>query len=314
VKHLLLQRLVALVPILVLVTFGTFMLISLVPGDPATTLAGGVDAKPADIAAIRTSLHLDEPLLEQYGRWLFHAVQFDFGDSLYGTEAVSETLSRRLPVTLSLVLATLVVALVVGIPLGLIGGVRQGGWADRSVRTFAGLGFAIPDFWLGTLLVVFVAVQHSWLPVSGFTQITDSPGEWLRYITLPALTLGYAMAALIARQLRAGMMDVLDTNYVRAAWARGTPRRTLFRHAMKNASIPVITTTATQFGLLLGGTVIVEQIFSIPGIGNLLFSSVIAGDLPVIQGIVVIFVLAQLALGLVMDLGYAWANPRVRVS
>lgn len=313
--RLLLRRVLALIPILLVVTFLTFVLISLVPGDPATTLAGGIDANPEDVTRIRAELHLDEPTVQQYFRWLGDAVQLDFGQSLYSRDAVSDLLQRRLPVTLGLTFAALVVALVIAVPLGVLAGVRAGGQSDRLVRTASSVGFAIPNFWLAILLVTVFGVQRSWFPVAGYVAFTDSPGEWLHHITLPALTLGAAMAALIARQLRASLTGVLDSNYVRAVWARGAgPMTAIGRHAMKNGMIPVITTVGVQIGYLLGGTVIVEQIFSIPGLGSAMVDAVTAGDLPIIQGLVVTFVLTQVAIGLLADIAYGFVNPKVRIT
>jgi peptide/nickel transport system permease protein len=309
------RRLLAAIPILLLTSVGVFLLMSLVPGDAATTLAGGENATQERVAEVRAELHLDDPLPEQYGRWLVNAVHLDLGESLYTKDPVVSDVWHRLPVTLSLAVSALVVALAVGVPLGLISGVRAGSAYDHGARLVATLGVAVPSFCLAILLVVLFAVRWQWLPPSGYVSITESPVEFLRHMALPALTLGVGLAASIARQLRSSIIDVMGTNYVRVAWAKGcSPARVVAKHALKNASIPALTVLGLQFGYLLGGTVIVEQIFSIPGLGDQMLQAISGADLPTIQGLALVFVMGQVGMSLLVDIAYGFLNPKVRAG
>jgi peptide/nickel transport system permease protein len=311
---LLARRLAALVPILLLVSFGVFLLVSLVPGDAAVTLAGGQNATPESIARVRAELHLNEPIIDQYGRWLSHAAHLDFGKSLEDDTSVSSALRLRIPVTLGLVIAATIVSLVIGVPLGIISGLRPGGAADRASRLTASLGVAVPNFWLAVVLVALFAVHWHLLPPSGYTAISSSPTAWARHMVLPAVALGVASAAALARQLRAELVDVLDATYIRTAWAKGARARLVVgKHALKNAAIPAVTILGLQIGYLLGGAVIVEQIFALPGLGTYFIRGVLSSDLPVIQGVTIVFVVAQLAMSLLVDLSYGLLNPKVRV-
>jgi peptide/nickel transport system permease protein len=314
-RQLVLRRLLSIIPVLLVVSFGVFFLLTLVPGDPAVTLAGGVNATPAQIAHVRAQLHLDDPLLSQYWHWLSHALHGDLGTSLTSGQSVGHEIVTRFPVTFSLVVASAVVAVLVGIPLGIVSGVRPRGAIDAGARTLSILGLAIPSFCLAILLVALFAVHWKIFPPSGYIPIGSSFTGWLTDITLPAITLGLLMAASLARQLRASMIDTLETPYVRTAWAKGGTRRSvLLRHGLKNAAMPVITVFGLQIGYLLGGAVIVEQIFSIPGLGTYMLSGITAHDLPIVQGVAIVFVLFQIAMGLLTDIGYGYVNPKVRVS
>ena len=300
---------------LLVVSFAVFFLLALVPGDPAVTLAGGISATPAAIAHVRAQLHLNDPLIVQYGRWLGHALTGNLGTSLSTGQSVSQQIAARFPVTLGLVIASALVALIVGIPLGILSGVRPRGALDAGARTFSTLGLAIPSFWLAIILVSIFAVHWKIFPPTGYTAISASFSGWLKDITLPAVTLGLLVGATVARQLRAALIDALDTPYVRTAWAKGGTRRSvLLRHALKNAAMPVITVFGVQIGYLLGGAVIVEQIFSIPGLGGYMLSGITDHDLPVVQGVAIVFVLFQMFMSLVVDLSYGYLNPKVRVA
>lgn len=309
------RRLLAVIPTLLIVTFGVFMLVKLVPTDPAVTAAGGTFATKQDIARVREELHLNDPLLSQYWRWLKGAAQGDLGDSYTRKTPVSEEIENRLPVTLGLILASTVFALLIAIPLGLLSGLRPNGAVDHASRLYASLAVAIPSFLLAQLLVVVFAVQLKWLPPSGYTKFSESPTEWLRYITLPAISLGLAIGAAITRQLRGALVDELDTNHIRTSWAIGGGRpRVVGRHGLKNAAIPAITIVGLQIAALVGGTVIVEQIFAIPGLGTYLLGAIISADLPAIQGCVLVLVIIAIAMSLVVDILYAILNPKVRVA
>jgi peptide/nickel transport system permease protein len=315
VAALILRRLLSLIPLLLIVSFGVFMLVALVPGDASVTLAGGESATPERIAEVRSQLHLDEPVMEQYGRWLSGAVHGDFGSSLFTKVPVSEDILDRVPITLGLVLAALVVGLVIGVPVGVISALRPGRAVDGAARVGTSVALAVPNYWLAIELVVLFAVTWKLLPPSGYVKFTDNPLEWLRHIALPAVALGLWSAASLARQLRASLIDVLDSRYVRTAWAKGAGTgRVVMKHAMKNAAIPVVTVLGLQIGFLLGGTVIIEQIFSIPGLGPYFIRAVTSLDVPVIQGVAIVFVLFTVFLSLLVDISYGLLDPRVRVE
>jgi peptide/nickel transport system permease protein len=309
------RRLLALIPTLLIVTFIVFMLVKLVPTDPAVTAAGGTSATEEQIEAARKRLHLDDPVLSQYFRWLENAVQGDLGTSYVRSVPVADDLKERVPVTLGLILAATVFALMLAIPLGILSGLRPNGVIDNISRGYASLAISIPAFVLAQILVVVFAVELKWLPPLGYAKFSESPSEWLYYITLPAISLGVAIGAAVTRQLRAALIDELDTNHIRTAWAIGGARsRVVGRHGLKNAAIPAITIVGLQIAALVGGTVIVEQIFSIPGLGQYLLNGIVSGDLPVIQGCVLVLVVLAMALSLVVDILYAVLNPKVRVA
>lgn len=312
---LILRRLVAIVPLLLVVSFVVFSLTYLLPGDPATTMAGGVNASPADIERIQEEFGFDDPLVTQYARWLKNAVRLDFGDSLIDQKPVSEEIARRFPVTLSLALSAMAVGLMIGIPLGIMAGMRPGSARDKMSVGVASLGVAIPNFWLAMVLVAVFALELGWFPALGWTNFQDDPREWLNHVVLPAVALGVWAAASLARQLRSGLIDTLDSNYVRTAWAKGgRERRVVGKHALKNAAIPAVTVIALQLSTLLGGAVVVEQLFSIPGLGSYMIAAIRSYDIPVIQGVTVIFVLIYVVMNLLVDISYGYFNPRVRVS
>jgi peptide/nickel transport system permease protein len=312
---LVVRRLLALVPVLLIVSFAVFFLLALVPGNPAITLAGGVTATPAQIAHVTAQLHLDDPLFVQYGRWLGNALHGNLGTSISTGQPVTQQIEQRFPVTFGLVVASAIISLVVGIPVGLISGIRPQGAVDGGARTFTTLGLAVPSFWLAVLLVSIFAVHWHVFPPTGYTSISASFTGWLRDITLPAVTLGVLVGATLARQLRASLIDTLDTPYIRTAWAKGGTRRSvLFRHGLKNAAMPVVTVFGIQIGYLLGGAVIIEQIFALPGLGPYMLAGITDHDLPVVQGVAVVFVLFQMAMSLLVDISYGYLNPKVRVS
>jgi peptide/nickel transport system permease protein len=309
------RRLLTIVPTLIIVTFGVFLLAQLLPSDPAVVAAGGESATPAGIAQARHDLHLSDPILSQYWRWITGAVQGDLGTSYTRHTAVGDDLRQRVPVTLSLVFAATIFALVLAVPLGILSGLRPSGGVDQGSRVLASFSVAIPSFLLGLFLVVVFAVKLQWLPPNGYVKFSESPTEWLRYITLPAIALGMGIAAAIMRQLRAALVDELDSNHIRTGWAvGGAAPRVVGVHGMKNASSPAITILGLQVAGLVGGTVLVEQIFSIPGIGFYLFGSISQSDLPVIQGCVLVLAVIQILMSLTVDITYAVLNPKVRVA
>lgn len=309
------RRLVAVVPTLLIVTFGVFLMVKLVPGDPAVNAAGGLSATPEAVAQARIDLHLNDSFFSQYGRWLGNAVQGDLGNSYQSHTSVVHDLSTRVPVTFGLIVAATIFAVLLAVPLGVVSGLRPNGGVDQGSRVFSSLAIAIPNFLLALILVVVFAVRLGWLPPSGYTKFGDSPSEWLRYIVLPAIALGTAVSAALMRQLRAALVDELDTNHIRTAWAIGGSRaRVVGRHGLKNASSPAITILGLQVAALVGGAVLVEQIFSIPGLGTYMLGAITQADLPVIQGCVLVLALVQIVISLVVDVAYALINPKVRVS
>jgi len=314
--RLILRRLVAVIPTLIIVTFGTFLLVKLTPADPAITAAGGLEATPAEIATVREQLHLNDSFFSQYWRWLSHAATGDLGDSYISKRSVTDDLRARVPVTMGLILAATVFALVIAVPLGILGGLRPNGVADRVGRVYAAAAISIPSYVLATVLLVqFVAVQWKWLPPLGYTKFSESPTEWLRFITLPAIALGAAISAAVTRQIRAALVDELDTNHIRTGWAiGGAPPRVVGRHGLKNASLPAITIVGIQITALVGGTVIIEQIFSIPGIGTYLLLAINSGDIPAIQGCVLVLALLAIGMSLLVDILYGLLNPKIRVA
>jgi len=308
------RRMVMAIPLLFASSIVVFSLVLAVPGDPAVTLAGD-NATPERIEAIRVTLGLDQPLVEQYLTWLGNVLQGDLGTSLLSSKSVSDTILERLPVTLSLALTAIVIGLLIGVPAGVIAALNRNRWPDRVATVGASAGMAMPNFWLGLVFVVVFAVKNPWFPPSGYVRITEDPWEWLRHILLPALTLGTAASAEITRQLRGSLSDVLSTDYVRTARAKGLRRWSVVgKHAAKNASIPVVTVVGLQFSLMLGGTVAVERVFGIPGLGSSIVDAVLGKDLPMIQAIVLLLTVAVVFINLAVDIAYGYLNPKVRMA
>lgn len=306
------QRLLALLPLLFIVSLLVFSLVLLIPGDPAYMLAGE-NATPEEIAEIRTEMGLDDPVLLQYARWTGGVLRGDLGTSLFSDQPVLEVLLERLPVTLSLAFAAILVSLLVSIPAGVIAGTRPGSLADRLVTLGASTGLAIPNFWLGLMLILIFAIWNGWLPATGYVPLTEHPGAWLRHILLPAITLGLSAAAILTRQLRGAMIEVMNQDYIRTARAKGLAWRfVVLKHGLKNAAIPMVTILGLQANYLLGGTVIVEQIFGMPGLGQLAVASVFTRDLPMIQGVVIMAVFVAVFVNLLVDISYGYFNPKVR--
>lgn len=309
------RRLLAMVPVLALVSFGVFMLLSLIPGDPAVTLAGGPSATPEAIAEVRERLNLDDPILLQFWDWISSVLQLDLGDSLLTGQPVATEIWNRLPVTLSLTLAATVVTVLLAVPIGIVAGLFPGGVVDGIVRTLTSAGLAIPNFWLAVLLVSYLSVQLGWFPPTGYVSPSESVTGWMQSLALPAIALGVGAAASVARQLRRALIEVMDSNYIRTAWAKGAgTRRVVVRHALKNAAIPAVTVLGVHIGYLLGGAVIIEQIFAVPGLGNYMIMGIAGQDLPVVQGVLLVFALFQMLMSLFVDISYGYLNPKVRVA
>ena len=304
-----------MVPLLVLITLAVYALVLLIPGDPARTLAGGLHAQPAEIARIRHLLHLDQSFLAQYWSWVTHAARGDLGTSLFLHQSVASAISSRFPLTLSLALGGLVASVLIGLPVGIVAGTRPGTVADRLATIGSSAGIAMPDFWLAILLAVIFAVKLHVLPDLGYVGLTKSPWGWFEHLLLPWLALGIAGGSTLARQVRGEMIDVLDQDYIRTARSLGVPERQVIgRLALKNALTPAMTIVGIQFAYLLGGTVIIEQIFSIPGLGSLMLHAIDTRDLPIIQGVVLLTAVIFVVVNLVVDVGYGLLNPKVRLS
>jgi peptide/nickel transport system permease protein len=308
------RRLLALIPLMLVVSFLVYSLVVLLPGDPAVAIAGQ-EASPAEIEEVRQKLGLDDPLVVQYGRWLGDALRGDLGTSLYTERSVSDEITRRFPVTFSVALGAIVISLTLGMIAGIVAGLRQGHLTDRVVIFLTSLGLAIPSFWLALLLVIVFAVELGWLEAIGYVAFTQDPWEWARHLIMPWLALGIGAAASVARQVRGALIDVLDEDYVRTARSKGLAgHRVVGKHALKNAAMPAITVLGIQFAYLLGGTVIIESIFSIPGLGTYIISAISGRDLPVIQGTVLMMAIIFVVINLVVDILYAVVNPKVRLS
>jgi peptide/nickel transport system permease protein len=309
------RRLLITIPLLLLISLGVFSLVFLIPGNPAVTLAGGAHATPAEIAKISRQLHLNEPFLAQYWNWLKGVLHGELGNSLFQNASVASGIKLRFPVTFSVAVGGMFVAIVIGVPAGIISGVRPRSVIDRIVTFGSSLGVAIPDFWLAMILVVIFAINLHWLSPIGYVQFGTSPAQWAEHLIMPWLALGIGGSATIARQIRGSMIDTLQQDYMRTAVAKGLPRRLVIgKHAMKNALSPVVTVVGIQFGYLLGGTFIIEQIFSLPGLGTYMLQAISEKDLPVIQGVVLVTALFFVLVNLAVDIIYGMLNPKVRLG
>ncbi|WP_435159493.1 ABC transporter permease [Amycolatopsis sacchari] len=305
------RRLLTTVPLLFVVSALSFLLISLTPGDAARQILG-TDAPPEAYPKLRHQLGLDLPIHQQYWNWLRHALGGDLGSSLYTGQSVTDAINGRLPVTISLITGALLVSVLVGVGLGVLSAVRRG-TLGRFIDGFAMIGAAIPPFWAGAVLIVIVAVKLAWLPPTGYVPAAESPSLWAASLVLPVLALSLAGIAALAKQTREAMLDVLGSEHIRMARANGIARKSLvFRHGLKNAAIRVTTIVGIQAVGLLGGTVVTESVFALPGLGSLAVNSTVQHDLPVVQGLVLYFTVIVVAINLVIDLTYSWLNPKVR--
>jgi peptide/nickel transport system permease protein len=307
------RRLALSIPQLFVVSASTFLLVALIPGDVARTIVGP-NATEQQYASLRGSLGLDESLPQRYWDWLSHAVQGDLGTSLFSQESVSSLLGSRLPVTLSLVIGSTLVATVLGVGLG-IAGARASGPLGRLVDAIALVGLAIPNFFLGLLLVAWFAVALPLFPATGYVPFADSPSDWLSSLVLPVVTLAVPGVAVIAKQTRDAMREALERPFIRTLRAAGLSRRSLvYRHALRNAAIPVATVVGVVFVAALSGTVLVESVFAMPGLGGLAVQATDQHDLPLIQGVAIEFTVIVIVVNLLVDIAYGWLDPRVRVS
>jgi len=308
----LLQRLATIVPTLIFVSILIFGLQQLLPGDPAIALAGE-QSDPETIRYLRQKFHLDEPLPQRYWYWASGVLHGDLGDSVRIQRPVLDLVVEKLPVTIQLAAMAMLIALVIGVTAGVISAVKRDSWLDYAANVFALWGLSTPNFWLGILLILLFAVQLGWLPASGYVSPFEDLKANLAAMIMPAFVLGNAFAAVLMRHTRSAMLQVLSSDYVRTARAKGLNERTVvLKHALRNALIPVITLGALGLGELLGGAVLTEQVFSIPGFGKLIVDAVFNRDYSVVQGVVLCTATAYLALNLLADLAYFLVNPRMR--
>jgi peptide/nickel transport system permease protein len=308
----LLRRILAAIPVMGVVALVVFLLLRLTPGDPAAILAGD-NATPEQLERIRNSLGLNEPLYIQFFTWINRLLHGDLGVSLISNVPVLKMIGQRVEPSISIALATIVLSVIVAVPLGVIAAWKQGTWIDRFVMGLSVLGFSVPVFVIGYVLIQLFAIDLRWLPVQGFKSITGGFGPFLERLVLPTLALSFIYVALIARMTRASMLDVLGEDYVRTARAKGIGEiGVLFRHALRNAAVPVITVIGTGFALLISGVVVTESVFNIPGIGRLTVDAVLARDYPVIQAMILLTSLLYVTINLLIDVAYTLLDPRIR--
>ncbi len=310
----LVRRLAALVIVLGVVSVISFVVTRLVPGDPAGAMLG-LEAREEDIQAMRRRLGLDRPLPEQYIRWVALAVRGNLGDSVFIHKPVTAAVFERLEPTLLLMLLAETVALGVGIPTGVVSALRRGSWIDQSFTFITLAAVSVPEFWLGLNLIILFAVHLHWLPSSGYLSLAEGHLATFRHLLMPAVSLGLIHSALIARMTRSAMLEVLGQDYVRTARAKGaTPRLVTYRHALKNAMVPILTVIGLSVAGLLGGATVAETVFAIPGVGLLVVNSVSRRDYPIIQGVLLLAAVVNVAINLLLDLMYLLVDPRIRYA
>lgn len=308
----LLSRLLATVPVLMVVAILVFSLLRLTPGDPAAVIAGN-NATLEDIERIRVTLGLDQPLPQQFLTWVVHLLQGDAGYSFYLGKPVAVLISERVAPTLSVAFGTLLLAVCAAVPLGTWAAWRMGGWLDKALMGMAVAGFSVPVFVVGYLLILLFSVQLHWLPVQGYVPMAEDAMAWVAHLTLPWLALSVVYIALLARVTRAAVSEALTEDYIRTAQAKGLgTAAVLVRHALANAAVPIVTVVGISFALLVGGVVVTETVFSIPGLGSLTVDAVLNRDFPVIQGVVLFFSVVYVFINLLVDLSYVAFDPRIR--
>ncbi|MGI6557638.1 MAG: nickel ABC transporter permease [Limnochordia bacterium] len=308
------RRVLSLIPVLSLVAVISFLLIHIIPGDPAAVMLG-TDATPQEIAKLREDLGLNEPLHVQFYRWISKVLRGDLGDSFFMGRPVAVALAERLPATILLAVAALFFALLIGMPAGIIAAVKRGSIIDQLVMIIALIGVSLPSFWIGLNLILVFSVALRWLPSGGYVPLTENFFDGLRCLLMPAFALGFMQAALIARMTRSSMLEVLRQDYIRTARSKGLSERVVVGlHALKNAMIPILTVIGTAFGVLLGGAVIVETVFAYPGIGRLVVSAVQRRDYPVIQGALLLISSLYVLVNLLVDILYTLIDPRIKYN
>ncbi|MDE1993618.1 MAG: ABC transporter permease [Rhizobiaceae bacterium] len=310
--QILTRRITHLIPLLMITSLVVFWVTNILPGDPTTSILGDYGTTQ-DREALRHQLGLDQPLLLRYGEWLLRTISGDLGQSITTHQSVLSMLLQRIPVTLELAVLAVALSIIVGVPMGILAALWRNSWVDTLLSAISLSGMAIPYFWVGLLLIMFLSVKLGWLPPSGYTPFFGDPLSNLRLMILPVLTTGIAEVALVMRQMRASMLQVLSQDFIRTARAKGAGEiRVVFGHALRNSIIPVATIIGLQFGTLIGGTVVVESIFSLPGLGRMIVEAISERDYPVIQGAFLMVVLGVIIVNLITDLSYSLIDRRVK--
>ncbi|MFM9974925.1 MAG: ABC transporter permease [Beijerinckiaceae bacterium] len=307
-----LRRMLETIPVLIIVAVFVFIMLRITPADPAAILAGD-SASTEQIEAIRRQLGLDQPMVSQFFIWAGNVLSGNLGESFFFKKSVASLISERIEPTLSLAFFTMVLAVSIAVPLGVIAAHKQGSWIDRIVMGFSVLGFSIPVFVIGYMLIYIFAIWLNWLPVQGYQRIGEGLGGWALRLILPSVTLSVIYIALIARMTRTSMIDILSEDYVRTARAKGQiETKVLFQHALKNAAIPIVTVIGISIALLIGGVVVTETVYTIPGLGRLTVDAVLARDYPTIQAVILLFSFVYVMVNLAIDLIYSLLDPRIR--
>ncbi|HUK08307.1 MAG TPA: ABC transporter permease [Stellaceae bacterium] len=306
------RRLIATIPVMAVVAIFIFSLLYISPGDPAAVIAGDL-ATPADIARIHHQLGLDQPFLVRFGHWAWGVLHGDLGVSIFSGLPVWQLIAQRVEPTAALSISTLIVSILLAVPIGVVAAWRAGTFVDRSVMVFAVLGFSLPSFVLAYVLILVFSVELNWLPVQGYVSFHDGIVPFLQHLALPSIALGLIYAALIARITRTSMLEVLSQDYIRTAHAKGLANsEVLVGHALKNAAVPIATTIGIGIVLLIGGVVVTETVFAIPGVGRLTVDAILRRDYPIIQGVILLFSAAYVIVNLLVDISYIFLDPRVR--
>ena len=310
------RRLLLSVPVLLLSSLIVFGLMRVMPGDALTALMGeSGNVSPKDLQKLRKDLGLDRPYHEQYAIWVWQMVSLNPGFSIFTSEPIPVALKKSIPVTLELATLAIILGLSIAIPVGVLSATRQDTTSDYAGRVVAVSGLSVPDFWLGTLVITFAAIWFNWIPPIGYVSLWDSPWKNLQQFLLPAAILGFRLSAATMRMTRSTVLEVLREDYVRTAWAKGLAGKiVVYKHALKNALIPVVTIVGGQLGTLLAGTVVVETIFALPGMGRLTVEAILYRDYPIVQTNVMLVAATLVTLNLIVDLTYAWLDPRIRYS
>jgi peptide/nickel transport system permease protein len=310
-RHIL-ARLAALIPILLGLSIASFALVHVIPGDPALVMLGG-EGTPQQVQELRKQLGLDRPLIVRYGEWLGRVLRGDLGESLYNRTRITDELRWRFPTTLALVCLSLLLSIGVGVPAGLISAVYRNSWIDHAARLLTLVSLSLPSFWLGLMLILLFSLKLNLLPIVGYKPITIDSWGGIRFLILPGAALGTYLAALLARLVRSSVLEVLGQEYIRTARAKGLPERVvLFRHALRNALVPAVTVIGINVGILLGGSAVIETLFVLPGVGQLVVTALYNRDLPVIQGLILYISVLYVLINLAVDLLYTYLDPRLR--
>jgi peptide/nickel transport system permease protein len=306
------RRLLGTIPVMLVVAVFIFLMLRLTPSDPAAIIAGD-NATTEQVAQIRSQLGLDRPIIEQFFIWSGKVLSGDFGESFFFKKTVASLVGERVEPTLSLAFFTILFSVLVAVPLGVLAAHQHGSWIDRTVMGFSVLGFSVPVFVVGYLLIYLFAIWLNWLPVQGYQRIAEGVGGWAQRLILPSLTLSVIYIALIARMTRTSVLEVLSEDYIRTARAKGqSERKVLFRHALRNAAVPIVTVIGLGVALLIGGVVVTESVFTIPGLGRLTVDAVLARDYPTIQAVILLFSFVYVMINLAVDMIYTLLDPRIR--